>query len=84
MPKVKPTCEDTEFSRKLIRLVVTLNEGTLSLVNKSLRKHFHFDICTEVPTTSIIQYNEKLLDVDGITCTKEAQLLVSQIYEYSR
>jgi hypothetical protein len=84
MPKVKPTPEEVEMSRKLVRIVVTLNMGSLKLIGKFLRKHFHLDICTEVPTSSIIQYNEKLLAVDGITCSKEAQLLASKIYEYSR
>ena len=38
----------------------------------------------EVVSTSLVQYNEKLLAVDGVECCKEAQLLISKIYEFSR
>lgn len=49
-----------------------------------MRSKFHIDAIGEVPAPSIIQYNEKLLTVDGTTCGKDAQALLCQIFEHSR
>lgn len=49
-----------------------------------MRSKFHIDAIEEVPSPSIIQYNQKLLTVDGITCGKDAQALLCQIFEDSR
>jgi len=57
MPKIKPTYEEVSMNKNNIRLAATLSSGTFSLVEKSLRKHFYIDVCSEVPTASIIQYN---------------------------
>lgn len=60
------------------------NPNDLKAISVEVRSKLHVDFIEEVPTVSVVQYNEKLLTVDGITCTKDAQLVLSQIFEFSR
>ena len=81
MPKTKPCWNDIISQRKSYKLVIAINNKDILLsLDKNIRKQFHFDIMSEVPTSSLVQYNEKLLAVDEIECSKDAQILISQIF----
>ena len=60
------------------------NPNDLKKISAEVRSKLHIDFIEEVATVSVVQYNEKLLTVDGIACTKDAQIVLSQIFEFSR
>jgi hypothetical protein len=81
IPKAKLSYEEVISYRKSFRVVASLNNAEhLKKLSPEVKSRMHIDFVEEVPTVSIIQYNEKLLTVDGITCTKEAQIVLSQVF----
>jgi hypothetical protein len=85
MPRAKPSWEEVEAFRQSYRLVVTLTPRQEAVaVPRGLRSRFQLDVVEEVPVASLLQYNQKLLGVDGVTCGDDAQDLNAQLHGHSR
>lgn len=85
VPKAKLSSEDVASFRRAFRFVASLTDlQHVKLLPAEVLGRFHLDIIEEVPSASLIQYNEKLLSVDGVSCSKEAQAVLSEVFESSR